>query len=165
MKTFNQYIREKIDPYKTHNLRMQKGYRPKYRQGLIAVHFKDEESKNDNKSKFFINYQNLMSDRTSDFRNYFEKKYNVKLSDYRPDNDYFFYFTCVPGKEKEIMENMASDESIDNIDFVDVRELNVDELRDIAREIEKIADDYTEIENDISQKEIYNIIDKLKKLL
>lgn len=156
---------EEVDPFRNNKIRMKNNYKPNYRQGLIAVHFKDDEFKKIKSADYFIDYQQLMNDRNSDFRNYFENKYNITLSDYRQDDNYYFYFTCEPGKEKEKLEEISKDKTVKDVDFVDLNELKVDELREISDQITSLADDYSERENEINNQSISDIIERLKKLL
>ena len=102
--TFN----EKVDPLYSHNLRMKKGYRPKYKSGLIAVRFQDDElpmgkkykEVDDETGEYRMNYQDLFSkiwfsedpkvskklkEPKSDFVNYFLEKYKLELDKIKQD--------------------------------------------------------------------------------
>jgi hypothetical protein len=165
------------NPFFSHELRMRKGYKPNYKSGLIAVRFQDEEVPSgtkykdvDDEGKFRVNYQQMFSTRKEnrpEFIDYFEEKYDVKISDYRDaSDDFFIYFECKPGEEKKKIEEIAKDPIVKVVDYVDTRELeNTEELRDIAKEIENFADQYTEQPLEESNKIIKTFIKRLRGLL
>jgi hypothetical protein len=164
------------EPLRSHNLRMEKGYRPKYRSGLIAVRFKDDEKRfgqkyqdvDEETGKYKVDYQNLFSKKGgSDFINFFEDKYDIKMSKYRTgSDDYYFYFKCKPGEEKQKMEELAKDEIVKDVDYVDVRGLIAsEELQDIGSALEDLSMDVGEISDAKFRKKLKNYIERLKKLL
>lgn len=178
MKTkFNNFLVESDDnPFFSHNLRLEKGYKPKYRLGLIAVRFQDEEIlSHDAKYKdvidgeFKVNYQNLFSDKNnkSDFIKYFEDRYDVKLSDYRSgSDDFFIYFKCKPGTEKEKIEEIAKDKIVKVVDYVDTRYIESGkELENIGEELSELGKEFSDTSEEEIKSIITNAIEKLKKLL
>ena len=129
------------NPFFSHNLRMKKGYKPKYRSGLIAIRFLDDELDDIKDGEFRVNYQELFADKKhspafllptkgkSDFIKYFEDRYDIKMSDYRSgSDDFYFYFKCKPGTEKEKIEEIAKDKIVKVVDYVDVRGLEGSEI-------------------------------------
>jgi len=175
MKKFEQFVNESDDnPFFSHNLRLEKGYKPKYRTGLIAVRFNDDEISSDNKYKdvengeYKVNYQNLFSDKTkSDFIKYFEDRYDIKLSDYRSkSDDFYFYFKCKPGKEKEKIEEIAKDKIVKVVDYVDIRGLESgEELENIGEILVELGQEYSDNSDEEITKIITDAIERLKKLL
>lgn len=173
--TLNTFLNESDnDPFYSHNLRMQKGYKPKYKSGLIAVRFQDDEKPFDRKYKdvvdgeFKVNYQNLFIDKNkSDFITYFEDKYDVKLSDYRSGtDDFFIYFKCKPGTEKEKIEEIAKDKIVKVVDYVDVRGLeNGEEIEEIGNELVGLGQEFSENSDEEIRNVITNAIERLQKLL
>jgi hypothetical protein len=164
------------NPLYNHNLRMEKNYRPKYRSGLIAIRFKDDEKRYNKKyqdvdeetGKYRVDYQNLFSEKGgSDFVNYFEDKYGIKMSKYRMgSDDYYYYFKCKPGEEKQKIEEIAKDEIVKDVDYVDVRGLIAsDELQDIGSELEELSMKVGEISSTKFKKKLEKYIERLKKLL
>ena len=174
--TFNNFLTESDDdPFRSHNLRMEKGYKPKYRQGLIAVRFQDDENPHDKKYKdvddkgeYRQNYQELFSNdkgSSSDFVKYFEDKYDIKKSDYRNGtDDYFIYFTCKPGEEKEKMEEIAKDKIVKVVDYVDTRGIeSEEELEEIIYDLRELA--FSETSTEETNKILNHAIERLKKLI
>jgi hypothetical protein len=178
MKTsFNKFIKESDEnPLYSHDLRMKKGYRPKYRSGLIAVRFLDDDIsstkkfKDEENGEFKFDYQKMFSYKKgnqSDFIKYFEEKYDVKQSDYREGtDDYFVYFECKPGEEKQKMEEIAKDKIVKVVDYVDIRSLEGrDVLEDVTIDIAELVDIYGEESTEKINQKIKNVIDKLQSLL
>lgn len=176
MKTkFNNFLVESDDnPFYSHNLRLEKGYKPKYRSGLIAVRFQDDEIPRDakykdvDKGELRVNYQNLFSDKNkSDFIKYFEDRYDIKLSDYREGSDDFFvYFKCKPGTEKEKIEEIAKDKIVKVVDYVDIRGIESGkELEEIGDELSELGKEFSDTSDEEIKSVITNAIEKLKKLL
>ena len=174
---FNKYY-ETVDPFRNHKLRMDKGYRPKYRSGLIAVRFLDDEQFNRNmdfsKTGFPIDFQEIfsvgksyMGEKERKYIDFFEKKYGIKLSNYRSGtDDFYIYFSCEPGKEKEKMKLLSEDPIIKDIDFVDTRELNAtDELEIISRYLNELSEEASEISNEEFKERLSDYIERLKNLL
>ena len=174
MKTkFNNFLIESDDnPFFSHNLRLEKGYKPKYRSGLIAVRFQDDEKISGTKYKdvdngqLRINYNDVFSDKNkSDFINYFEDRYDVKLSDYKGD-DFFIYFKCKPGTEKEKIEEIAKDKIVKVVDYVDTRYIESGkELENIGEELSELGKEFSDTSEEEIKSVITNAIEKLKKLL
>jgi hypothetical protein len=175
---FSTYINEQVeDPFYNHKLRMEKGYRPKYKSGLIGVHFVDDEVpfgskyKNvDDKGKYRVNYDDLFSydkDHRSDFVQYFMNKYNLQYTNYRKgSSDYHIYFKCKPGEEQEIMKRIAKEEIVKDIDYVDARALEgSEELEDIAQELNSLSFEYGEMENNKMRRKIQRCINRLHELI
>lgn len=173
--TFNSFLIESdSDPFRSHNLSMEKGYKPKYRQGLIAVRFQDEENPHDKKYKdvddkggYRQNYQELFSNnsRNSDFIKYFEDKYDIKVSNYRNGtDDYYIYFTCKPGEEKEKIEEIYKDKIVKVVDYVDTRGIeSQEEIENIISDLQNLefSENSTEETNEI----LNSTIERLKKLI
>ena len=71
-KTFSSFNESDKDPFYSHNLRIEKGYKPRYKSGLIAVRFQDDETpygKNkdvdEESGEFRINYQEVFNDKNN----------------------------------------------------------------------------------------------------
>ena len=174
MKTYSLFLESDKDPFFSHKLRMRNGYRPKYKSGLIAIRFQDDEKPFGKKYKdvddagdFKINYQELFADGQSDFIEHFEEKYGITLSEYRSgSDDYFFYFKCKPGEEEEKMKEVAKDKIVKVVDYVDARGIeNIEKLEDISRDLLEIIDDYSEKGTEQMDAEIKDIIKRLEDLL
>jgi hypothetical protein len=163
------------DPLSQHNLRISKGYKPKYKSGLIGIrfedavgNFKDKYRDVDDSGKFKVNYQNIFKYKESlDFINYFEDKYDIKLSDWRSEyDDFYVYFKCTPGSETDKIIEVSRDKVVRVADYVDIRSLEtVDKLLDIQYRIEGLVDNYSEDSLEDSNLEIKSIINELKGLL
>ena len=179
-KTFNQFINESDnDPFFSHDLRVKKGYKPKYRSGLIAVRFLDDETYDIKDGEFRVNYQELFADKKHspsfllsdkgklDFIKYFEDKYDIKMSDYRNESDdYYFYFKCKPGTEKEKIEEISKDKIVKVVDYVDIRGLESgEELQDIGNILVELGQEFSENSDEKITKTITDTIERLKKLL
>lgn len=173
MKTKFHLFEKDDDPFYTHELRMKKGYRPKYRSGLIAIRFIDDEVpfgkkyQEEEEGGFKINYHELFAEGKSDFIKYFEDKYKIKMSDYRSGtDDYYFYFNCTPGEEKQKIKEVAKDKIVKFVDYVDVREIEgKEQLEEITKDLSEILDYYGEENLEITKDRIEDIIKRLKKLL
>lgn len=178
MKTYKTYINEQVeDPFWNHKLRMKKGYRPKYKSGLIAIRFIDDQvpinakfKDVDDKGKYRVNYQELFSfdkDHQSDFVKYFLNKYDLKMSDYRSQSsDYHIYFKCKPGEEQEKMKEVAKDEIVKDVDYVDARGVeSIEELESISRVLLELIDEYTDVDDLTMRREIQKIIMRLHELI
>ena len=177
MKTnFKNFLMENIDPLYSHNLRMKKGYKPKYKSGLIAIRFQDDEhdyskkyqNVNDETGELKINYQDIFSNKTrSDFVTYFEDKYNIKLSSYRDgSDDFYIYFKCEQGKEKETLEKLSNDKIVKDVDFVDIRGIESGpELIDIGHDLINFGQEFSEFGDKEITNKITEAIERLKKLL
>lgn len=175
MKYLKQF--EDVNPFYNHNLRMEKGYRPKYRSGLIAVRFQDDEKTfgkkyqdvDEESGQLKVDYQELFSDENpkSDFRKYFEDKYHVKSSKYRfGTDDYYIYFKCEPGKEKEVMEKISKNKIVKDVDYVDVKGIEgSEELQEVSDDLAELSMEYLEVGDEEINKKITNAIERLKKLL
>lgn len=171
---FKNFLNEKVDdPLFAHNIRMEHGYRPKYKSGLIAIRFIDDdvpygkEFKDvDGSGKMRVDYQDIFSSGESDFIKFFERKYGIKMAKYRKGtDDYHFYFTCKPGEEERKMMELSNDDIIKDLDFVDARGLeNVEILDDLIRRLEYFRDEYTELNTQEQQKRINDFIETLKSL-
>jgi hypothetical protein len=173
MKTkFNLFESDK-DPLYSHNLRMKKGYKPKYKLGLIAVRFQDDEKSFGEKyqdvddGELKINYQELFADNKSDFIKHFEEKYDIKMSDYRSGtDDYYFYFKCKTGTEEEKIKEIAKDKIVKVVDYVDARGVeNIEKLEEISRDLLEIVDEYGDESTEKMDMKIKNIIKRLQNLL
>ena len=182
IKKFNNFLNEgDKNPMFSHELRINKNYKPKYKAGMISLRFLDNE-RNYNKNisevgdfieadedtgEIHINYQDIFSkiEKNAIVRN-FEKKYNIKRSKYRDDSDDFYiYFDCEVGKETEKLKEIAKDKIVKVVDYVDSRELeNSEELNDIGEEIINIADMYSEFSNSDLKVQINKIIKRLQNL-
>lgn len=171
---------EELDPFYNHYLRLKKGYKPKYRSGLIGIRFQDDElTKIAYRNNFPLeelpqNYQNIFSKNKNQmgeverrFVEFFEKKYNIKLSDYRSgSDDFFIYFKCESGEEENILKRLSDDKIIKDVDFVDVRSLEIsEELQDISEELEELSMEFSEISDEEYRKKINSYINRLKKCL
>jgi len=173
---FDNFLNEDVDPSYSHNLRMKKGYKPKYRTGLIGIRFQDGErlsgkkyqDVDDDSGTLNVNYQNIFSDKNrSDFITYFEDKYNVELSDYREgSDDFFIYFKCESGKEKETLEKISKDKIVKDVDYVDIREIESgSELVNIGQELEGLGQELSDFSDKEITDKISDAIERLKKLL
>lgn len=166
-------------PFYSHNLRMKKGYKPRYRSGLIAVRFLDDETYDIKDGEYRVNYQELFANKKhspafllsrkgkSDFIKYFEDRYDIKMSDYRHGSDDFYhYFKCKPGTEKEKIEEIAKDKIVKVVDYVDIRELESGkELEDIGNILIELGQEFSENSDEEITRIITESIEKLKKLL
>lgn len=171
---YSLFLESDNNPLYSHNLRMRNAYRPKYRSGLIAIRFEDDEksySKKyrdvDDDGNLKINYQELFAEGQSDFIKHFEDKYSIKMSDYRSGtDDYYFYFKCKPGEEESKIKEIAKDKIVKVVDFVDTRGIeNKEKLQEISRDLLEIIDDYGEKSTEQMDAEIKNIIKQLQNLL
>lgn len=174
MKTYSLFLESDKDPLHAHKVRMKNGYRPKYKSGLIAIRFVDDEKfygkkyqDVDDDGEFKNNYQELFSDGQSDFIKHFEEKYGITMSDYRSGtDDYFFYFKCKPGQEEVKMKEVAQDKIVKEIDYVDARGIeNLEKLEKISRDFLEIIDEYGERNTEQTDAEIKDIIKRLQDLL
>lgn len=169
MKTKFSYFKE--NAFREHELRLSKGYKPKYRSGLIAIRFLDDEKFKDgdvdDQGKIYVDYQEVFSNKNSKYVKYFEDKYGIKISDYRSGtDDYYIYFKCKPGEEKEKIEEISKDKIVKVVDFVDTRELeDVEELNDIIDHLVTVAENYSSVKNEESKKHISEVIERLKRLM
>ena len=167
-------------PFFSHDLRMEKGYKPKYRSGLIAVRFLDDETHDIKDGEFRVNYQDLFANKKHspsgallpakgklEFINYFEDKYDIKMSDYRSgSDDFYLYFKCKPGTEKEKIEKIAKDKIVKVVDYVDIRGLESgEELQDIGNILVELGQEFSENSDEKITKTITDTIERLKKLL
>ena len=167
------------NPFFSHNLRMEKGYKPKYRSGLIAVRFLDDEISDIKDGEYRVNYQDLFVNKKhspsallgskgkSDFIKYFEDRYDIKMSDYRHgSDDFYLYFKCKPGTEKEKIEEIAKDKIVKVVDYVDIRGLESgEELEDIGNILVELGQEFSENSDEEITKTITDTIERLKKLL
>lgn len=162
------------NPFFSHKLRMEKGYKPRYRSGLIAIRFQDDEVsfgqkyKDVDKGEYKVNYQDLFSSKhKSDFVKYFEERYDIQLSDYRSgSDDFFIYFKCKPGTEKEKIEELAKDKIVKVVDYVDVRGLEDGEkLQEIGEDLVDLGTELSEVSDEEIKNRIEGAIEKLKSLL
>lgn len=168
------------NPFFSHDLRMKKGYKPKYRSGLIAVRFLDDETNDIRDGEFRVNYQELFADKKHtpsgyllpakgklEFIKYFEDKYDIKMSDYRNgSDDFYFYFKCKPGTEKEKIEEISKDKIVKVVDYVDIRGLESSgELEDIGNILVELGQEFSENGDEEITKIITKSIERLKKLL
>lgn len=172
-KSFNEAV---DDPFYNHKLRMDKGYRPKYKSGMIAIRFLDDEQfgfppKDD---EYPIDYQDIfstkkdhMSPQNRRFVENFEKKYGIKISDYRSEtSDFYIYFNCEPGTEEQKIKEISQDKIIKDIDYVDAREVETkDQLETISRNLLELIDEYGDESTEMSTKKLKDIINRLQKLL
>jgi hypothetical protein len=175
---FDSFLIEEVDsdPFYSHRLRMEKGVRPKYKSGMIAIRFQDDEKISDKKypevdeetGEYRVNYQELFSNiETNDFVRYFENKYKIKRSNYRSGtSDYFIYFNCRPGEEEEKIKEVAKDKVVKVVDYVDARGIeNKDKLEDISRDLLEIVDEYGDENTKAVEGKIRDIIKRLQNLL
>lgn len=163
------------EPLYSHELRMSKGYRPRYKSGLIAVRFQDDElpfgqkyKDVDDKGEFRINYQDIFSSKKkSDFIKYFEDKYDIKLSDYRSGtDDFYIYFKCKPGTEEQKIKEIAKDKIVKVVDYVDTRGLEDGEkIQEIGEDLVDLGSELSEVSDDEIRTRIESAIEKLKSFL
>lgn len=182
IKKYNNFLNESDDnPFHSHEIRLSSKYKPKYKMGIIAIRFLDNEESSNKKmsdvghymeadedsGEIYINYQDIFSKITSNpvIKN-FEKKYNIKRSKFRNDSDdYYIYFDCEVGKETEKLKEIAKDKIVKVVDYVDTRELeNTEVLSSISYELQEIADDYSGIPNNDLKNMIQDIIVRLQNL-
>lgn len=180
---FKSYLKETVNPFHSHELRMSKKYKPRYRSGLIAIRFqdddyfnrlkKDPESKRsrrydevDDKGEYAVNYHDLFNNNRSDFIKYFETKYKIQMSKYRNGtDDYYHYFKCEPGKEKEKLEEISKDKIVKGVDFVDVRNLeSKDELQIIIDDLVDLESEFSEYSDEEIDNIISDVINRLQNL-
>jgi len=159
--------------FREHEIRIKNGYKPNYKQGMIAIRFVGNEIKGnkyknvDSDGNLIINYQELFSTIDEEYVKYFEDKYNIKMSDYRSgSDDFYYYFTCEIGKEKEKLEEIVKDKIIEVVDFVDIKGIeNKQELGNIYFQFIGLFEDYGEVSDKEIESNIRNIIKKLENLL
>jgi len=104
---------KKNDIFREHELRVKNGYKPNYKQGMVAIRFIGDEVKGkkyktvDDEGNLIIDYQELFSNVDEEYVKYFEEKYNIKMSDFRSgSDDFYYYFECKPGEEKVKLEEV-----------------------------------------------------------
>jgi len=169
----NSFLNENTEPFRNHKIRIKNGYKPKYRPGIIGIRFLDDEYVKHEKnfeSGIPVNYHDLfsmkkyyMNPNDEKYINYFEKKYDIKQSNYREgSDDYYVYFSCTPGTEKEKLELLSKDPIVIGLDYVDTREIELDEeLKKIGEELDDLSYEVSEM----SKTKLNKILDKyIKKL-
>lgn len=176
--TFDMFLNEiNKDPFFSHNIRMKKGYRPKYKSGMIAIRFLDDEQFKfpSKEGEYQIDYQDIFSRKKDQmslqdrrFVENFEKKYRIKLSNYRSEtSDFYIYFTFEPGQDfEEKMREISQDKIVKDVDYVDARGIeNKDELEEISRDLLEIVDEYGDESTEQTTMKIKDIISRLQKII
>ena len=167
------------NPFRNHELRVDKKYRPYYKPGLIAVRFQDEEhmarykrGTNIEDDTLLVDYQKEFDDIDSDFAKYFCKKYGLERVigddelEFAPINRYHTIFKVKPGEEEKKIKELSKLKIVKDVDFVDIREYKFRELlRCLIHNIEELRDEITEISDDERKKRVSEYIEELKKLL
>lgn len=161
---------EITNPYRNSDLRKQYGFRPKYKMGVIAIRFETNDNGkiiNDNGEIMLNLHEN------SDFINWFENKYNIKMNNsiVNIPNDlnndpYYHYFKCKQGEEEKKIKEISKSKFVIDADFVDLREIDdVNIMQGVVENLKSLMDYYQGHSDKEIQKRIEESIEDLKKIL
>lgn len=166
------------DPYYNSKLNISKGYKPKYKTGMIAVHFVtiDDQIGKSAKSKkvdpktgeIFVDYHDSSSNK--DFLEYFQDRYDIEyvrhFTERQEDDGWYYYFKCKPGEERKKIEEVSTDKYVQDVDFVDLKMLEVKpKLKELSEWLEGVYEDFGEVSDKKTNDDIQEIIKELQKII